>query len=441
MNMGVSVIDKTKSIIFWVIQWIYPKIFKEEPSEMVLQFIKNLGYVTVGFTAAKFFSFFFQVYVGRTLGTVEYGKFVLVYSVAMFLYLPMLLGIDTALTKYLAEQKNEEEKSKIISTGFTLILISVIISSIIFFTLSPWIALISSVSQKYVYGAVLIAIFYSSLVFSQKIEQGLYKMKVVSAIELAWCITSVIVILSVLFFMKDARAPVIALIIGYAVASFLVLPDLRRYLVLKFDRRWAKTLTTFGSYAILAGAASVILHNIDRIFINKYLSVADVGLYHAYSFSTIYVAGFFMTMFVTVFFPEASRSDKVVIWDKIKKLIIFVPLLAPVFLVVSWIILKLYGAEYEFILPLISLFVLTTLITTIYSTIDWYVVSFGINGVKVASFSIIFASIANLILNYELIPLFGLYGAIGSTIGSYVLALPIILLWVRGKINDEVQVT
>jgi len=433
MNMGV--IDKTKSIIFWVIQWIYPKIFKEEPSEMVLQFIKNLGYVTVGFTAAKFFSLFFQIYVGRTVGAVDYGKFVLVNSIAMFLYLPMLLGIGTALTKYLAEQKNEEEKSKIISTGFTLILISIIISTIIFFMLSPQIALISSVSQKYIYGAILIAIFYASLVFSQKMEQGLYKMKMVSAIELAWCITSVIVILSVFFFMKDARAPVIALIIGYAVASFLVLPDLRRYFVLKFDRRWAKTLTTFGFYSILAGTASVILHNIDRIFINKYLSVADVGLYHAYSFSTIYVAGFLVTMFVTVFFPEASRSDKVVIWDKIKKLIIFVPLLAPVFLVGSWLILKLYGAEYEFILPLISLFILAMLIITIYSIFNWYVVSFGINGAKIVSFSIIVASIANFILNYELIPVYGLYGAISSTIVSYVLSLFILLSLAKGEMH------
>ncbi|WP_286681164.1 lipopolysaccharide biosynthesis protein, partial [Methanoculleus sp. DTU007] len=92
------------SILFALTNTIYRAIFHEEISTEVEKFIKNLSYVGIGTIVASVFSFSFNILAGRWLGPSEYGTFTLIQSVAMFLYIPMLLGFHTAMVKYNAEK-------------------------------------------------------------------------------------------------------------------------------------------------------------------------------------------------------------------------------------------------------------------------------------------------------------------------------------------------
>lgn len=426
--------EKIKEPLKRLIFWIYLKIFEEEPGPVVLNFIKNLGYVGIGFTLAKILSLFFQIGTGRILGSHEYGKFVLVVSISSFLYVPMLIGVGSAIVKYLAEQKDEGEKKKILSTGLFLILISTLLFSFIFYSLSNQIASISSVSQKYIFAAILMAIFVVPFIMSKRIAQGFFEMKQISAIEITWAIVSVITLAILLRYVNDARTPITALIIGYGISSLIILPRLKKHFGLTFSKKWAKILLSYGSYASLGAVSSVGIGNIDKIFINKFLGIGEVGLYQAYFFSTLGVAGFLTAIFNTVFFPEASRGDKKVILEKIKKIVRFFPLLFPILLLCSFIILTLYGEEYEFILPLIVVFVLASLITAVYSIYGTYIASFGVRGIKVCLYSILAASAVNTLLNFVLIPRIQLYGPPISMIAGYLIGMAVLLVLTKEEL-------
>ena len=86
--------------IIEIIGYFYERLFHEKVSHEVEKFIKDLSYLGIGTLIATVFSFSFNILAGRWLGPSEYGSFTLVQSVAMFLYIPMMLGFHAALVKY-----------------------------------------------------------------------------------------------------------------------------------------------------------------------------------------------------------------------------------------------------------------------------------------------------------------------------------------------------
>src|SRR5437660_481355 len=110
-------------------QHFYRHIFREEMSEAVKLFFKNISYITLGTIISALLSFIFNILAGRILGPVEYGKFALVSSIALFLYIPMLPGLNTALVKYVSEKNDFHKQSKIISTAYMVLLPLVITST------------------------------------------------------------------------------------------------------------------------------------------------------------------------------------------------------------------------------------------------------------------------------------------------------------------------
>ena len=119
--------------LFALINIVYRKIFHEEVSFEVEKFIKNLSYVGIGTVIASVFSFTYNVLAGRWLGPSEYGTFTLVQSVAMFLYIPMLLGFHTAMIKYNAEKDDILRQRCIISTTYILVLLFTVVSLLAYF--------------------------------------------------------------------------------------------------------------------------------------------------------------------------------------------------------------------------------------------------------------------------------------------------------------------
>jgi Na+-driven multidrug efflux pump len=101
-----------------IISLFHEKIFREPASEEMIKFVRNLSYVGLGTIFASIFSFLYNIIAGRVLGPSGYGSFMLVQSIAMVLYIPMLLGLNTAMIKYCAENKDQHQQRRIISTAF-----------------------------------------------------------------------------------------------------------------------------------------------------------------------------------------------------------------------------------------------------------------------------------------------------------------------------------
>ena len=111
---------------------IYEKFFGEEISFSVLNFLKNLKFVTFGYVSAALCVFIFQIWSGRVLGPEEYGKYALVDSIGSFMFLLMTFGINIATIKHIADQKEETIKKKIISSSFLISIIFIVFACLIF---------------------------------------------------------------------------------------------------------------------------------------------------------------------------------------------------------------------------------------------------------------------------------------------------------------------
>jgi len=179
----------------------------------------------------------------------------------------------------------------------------------------------------------------------------------------------------------------------------------------------------------MGGISFVLYTNIDKLLIKRYLSATEVGVYSAYHYSFTSIIMLLITIFVTVFFPMASQSsNKWPLFQKVNKLTIGITILSfPLILISGDIILQLYGAEYTFDLYLAILFTLLAIVVAVNQAYGQLMASIGEKGIKIMSLAAISMAIINVSANIMLIPIWGLNGAVISTIISYIISTGIIL--------------
>lgn len=418
-------IDEYKNLIKRLILMVYVLIFGKPPGPVAQKFIKNLTFIFTGLTVAKVISMVFQIYVGRSLGSIEYGKFALVNSMASLFWVPMLMGLSTAMVKYLAE--NKEEKKNIISTSISMMVIFITLSSIVLYIIFPILASAFSVSQKYILGSIALALLYCGWVISQKIYQGLEKMNKLSMANISFS-AIILVLVSFLFLMSEennsAAVALATMGVGYLLVSTLMLPELKKNFRPNISRKWASPILKYGFVGIIGTISLQITVNINHIFLNIFLTLNDVGLYQAYQFSTMTVASFFVVGFATVFFPAASAyKDKKEISFYMRRMLVLSPILFVAFSAISFTILFLYGPEYTIMPYLIISFAVAAVVVSLHSIYGWFASSIGMKGITISTVSIVITSIVNVAFAILLIPRLGIPGAVYSTIISYFMGL------------------
>lgn len=410
---------------------VYKKVFGEEISPTAKKFIKNLSYLAIAIIFSKFLVMAFQLYAGNVLGPLDYGKYTLVITLSFFFCIPMAI-VGTATTKYLAEKKKLKEKQKIISTGLFITLILMTIWIIIYsFILDP-LSKFLSISKTYVFLAIIVAIVYTLWTINLKIYQGLERFKKISLFHILRTIVMLSSIIILFYFAgKFPRYAVLAYSLGYLIPALIFLPKLKRYIKPMINKETAKILLKYGVILLFAATSSSILKNIDKLFINSLLDTATTGLYQAYIVSTIGIAETLGAIFITIFFPFSSKGNKQRIWDKSVKLIKFIPLITIAIFTASIPIYLLYGKKYPFNPLYLLIFAVAGTTLMVYQIYAWYIASFGIKGVKISATAIIMASILNIFLNYNLIPILGILGAILSTFISYSLGITYIVASIK----------
>lgn len=416
----------------------YERIFHEQMSDEVKKFIKNLSYVGFGTIIATIFSFPFNILGGRILGPSGYGEFTLVQSVAMFLYIPMLLGFNTAMIKYNAEKEDYNRQQSIISTTFILVFVLTVGSIFLYYIFSSQISKIFSVSVGIFYLSVIFAVLFVFYTLTTSTLRGLHEMKKYATFQ---PIYSIILLSAFLIFVFinfiSSEAMIFSMYLAYGVTGIvLLILFLRKYLKFEFNKSWVNTLTKYGMFATIGGVSFTFYTNIDKILINKYMTIADVGIYMAYYFASINVLGLFSGILIAVFFPVASKyKNKAVIINRMNR---FVPYLVcvgtPFVFLCQFVILNLYGGKYPIDFLLMLLFAVTSILVAWYGIYMWLFNSEGVRGVKLTILGTVTITIINVLLNIYLIPRFGLFGAIGSTTTAFAVGICYLSL-IKGKID------
>ncbi|MDP2218376.1 MAG: oligosaccharide flippase family protein [Methanolobus sp.] len=415
-----------------LIKWVYEKIFNTKTSSEVDTFIDNLSYLFTGTMLATALSFAFNIYAGRVLGPIEYGKFTLVQSIAMFLQVQMLLGFSTAMVKYNSEDINSVRQKKIISTTYLIVLGFTCLTSTSYFLLAPIISELLQISIELFYLAILFAVLFVFYHLTSTTLQGLHQMKMYSKLKPIYSIIllSCFLVLLHVYNIISFESMFISTCIANLLIGLFIFKKIHKYIGFKLDLPWTKTLSKYSILMIFADLSFVLQGNIDRIFINKYLFIDDVGLYTAYYYASINVINILLGIFITAFFPTICKfKQKEDIFKKVNRLLIYIILVGlPLTLASQNIILRFYGDQYVIDYFLMILFAIAAVLTALYRLYIWTFNSTGIQGASLNLIGNGVIAISNVLLNVLLIPLIGLKGAVVATIVSYIIGISLVLI-------------
>ncbi|MCQ6963410.1 oligosaccharide flippase family protein [Methanolobus chelungpuianus] len=422
----------------YLISSIYGYLFHDRLSNDGFEILKNIIHVGVGTVIGSFLIVIFNILVGRMLGPEGYGQITLIDSIAMFLCPPMLLGVNTAMVKYNSEKLDFPRQQKIVSTSYILVFILSCLSLIFYILLADIIRSIFSVPPYIYYLSIIFSILYILHSLTTNTLQSLHKMNMLSISKLLY---GLVLLSSALIFMHFNSLSVLSIItclyLSYASVILLTLLSTYKLLRFKFDLKWAKTLFHYGTFSVFSNISYILYTNIDKILINKYMLVSDVGLYTAYYRSSISIIALISGILVTVLFPVMSKyENKSVILQRLNYFMPYLLIFGFLFSLISeYLIINLYGQDYQLKLSLVLLFAITAAIFSCYNLYTWIFNSVGIKGVKLTMLGTGSIAVANILLDIILIPMFGLLGAIGATALAYCIGIFIIII--RFKVNLE----
>jgi O-antigen/teichoic acid export membrane protein len=418
--------------------YIYEKIFHEKVNEKALKFINSLSYLALGTLIASIFSFTYNILAVRFLGPYEYGKYTLISTIAMFLYIPMLLGISTAIVKYNSEKIDFDRQKVIVSTSYILVFIFTFITLIFYYVFSSIIIKTFSIPQDLYWLSVMFAFFFVYYTLTTETIRSLFKMRMLAILN---SIQAILLFTSFLLYIvlnnSSFKAIVYSTYIAYIVISVINFLYIYKYLKPVFDREWARKLMKYSSFTIFSGISYMLYTNIDKILINKYMTVMDVGIYNAYTYASMTILDLLSGIFITVFFPTVSGyKNKKIILKKINKFAPYLFLLGmPVTIIAEFLILNLYGGEYPIDLLWILTFALISVLSTLYRVYAWLFNSEGERGIKLTLSGTGTIAIVNILLDIYLIPQLGILGALIATALAFCVGICVIHIC-KGTVFD-----
>lgn len=427
---------------FWnIVGRIYKKIYGEELTE-ARSFVRNTLLIALGFGIASIITGFFTIYAGNVLGPENYGLYVLITSVAGFLIIACLLGLRTALVNFSARSKTKKIKQMVISTTLILVALLTFISCTIFYFLSPILSVTFSVPITIIHYAILLTVFLSIYYMGNSILESNFMMKKRAYVQIICATFTIVSFIIILQFVRSYLSILLAVIIGYVAAFLPTFYFNREYIKKYYNKRIAKSIFKYGSYACIAGLSASVLSYIDRFMINYYLDTASVGVYHAYFNVSLFLPGFIMGMIIVVFFPTASRvRNKFTILTRVDRTIKYLPIMYIPFLIVGMILYKFYGSAYhlDFLtLMIFSIDAVLIISTGLYSRLT---ASVGISGARFLGKFVPLKAGLNVFLNLLLIPSFGINGAIGTTVVCDLISTCVYrFIYLRRNIQGRVEV-
>jgi O-antigen/teichoic acid export membrane protein len=186
----------------------------------------------------------------------------------------------------------------------------------------------------------------------------------------------------------------------------------------------AKSLLTDSWPLIFSGVAISIQAYIDQVMLGEMVGDTEVGQYSA-ALRIISVFGFVPMIIQSSAAPaitEAKNIDEELYYDRLLNLyrlmvIMFIVVSVPIFFLGKYIIIKLYGSQYEAAGILLSLFALRLFFTNFGVAKNLFITNENL--FRYSLFTAVIGSIINIVLNYLLIPKYASIGAIWAMIASF----------------------
>ncbi len=422
--------------------------------EKLKELSKETAIYGVSTIVGRFLSFLLVPFYTHVFTTVEFGIYSYIYVIIAFLNIAYIYGMDAAFLKYSSLAEGEEKKD-IFSTPFIFVtLTSLVYSAILYFLKEPFGSAID-LGRDYFY---LINYMVFILVFDTltlvpfanlRLEKKATKFASIKIINI---VTNLVLnIILILVFDLGIEAIFLSNLLASVLTFLILLPEIIKNLKFRISKIWLNKMLRFGLPYLPASISAMMLQVIDVPILRELTDYDTVGLYRAN-----YKLGIFMMLFVSMFqyawqpffLTNAKETNAKEIFSKVLTLFILVSSFIWVFLslfIEDIVKINFFGRtiieqgywEGLFIVPIILLAYLFYGIHVNF-TAGIYIEE----KTKYLPFVTGLGAAVNIVVNYVLIPVYGIMGAALATLISY-FVLTIGLFFVSQKfykINYEYSV-
>lgn len=357
-----------------LVEKIHLKLFGHEIGQEMKVFIVNLFWSIFGGGLAAVCVLAVNIIAGRLMGPAQYGQYSLVLVIVSYCLVPIYFGLDLASVRAIAKSKDSSEIGQNISSA-TLFVVSssIIVLGLVYIFRQP-VAHLFSTNATLVRYSIYFTVFLVAKNILDCFVRGvkLFKYQFLGRIVETVVIVFVFGVMFIVLKRNVYSSYLVVLAIGALSIVFFYLIRLRHYFG-GINIQKLRSQLSYGKLFVLTATLSTIFVSLDKLMINRYLTVYDLGLYGAYFTASVTLVTQVTQMFNNVFFPSIAKNMSKEVFDKTEKLLRLgsVPLLALITLAV-FVMLKLFGSKYTLNLSDVLVFGLlgtTQVVVSIYYSI------------------------------------------------------------------------
>lgn len=400
--------------------------------------IRGVSIVLVMGVIASLVAYITRVYLARQLDPAGYGLFYAVFTFVLFFLFFRDLGLDQALTKYIAEFKTLGKydfiKAALLS-AVSFQVISSLLFAAFFFFLADWLAVhyfkdpAAGLLLKIMVGYTLFSIAFP---FLKSFFTGFQKFKIFAFVDVVKNV--LILVLLVIFF--SFNLGVLSPALAYVLAGLLLFLVFLPFVWKTFNpfqhtasgfKEITKTLFLFGLPVMMTDVGSKVISYIDTLMLTHFVSLEEVGIYNValpsamiFLFFGLGVAGVTFPIFVELWTKKELHTFQEGMRLLQKYTLVFLaPVILTLFVFADVFIVQFFGQDYTRAIVPFQILLLGVLLFT-QTQLNHSIIA-AIGKPKTITKIIFLAAAVNAGLNFLLIPYYGIIGAAATTLVSYAL--------------------
>jgi len=393
----------------------------------VSKLIKNLSIYTLGNSFVKIASFLLVPLYSIYLSPEDYGIISAMGLLSSFAFIIITLSLDRSIYRCYFDYNSIEDKKTFLGTITISLFVITSIFTILMIVFSNYLSLaFKSISFYPYYLIAIVTLFVSvyyqiTLIFLRITEQS---KKFVLYTTSFFIVQTALIIYFLVYLKGGAAGKLFAVLIANLCFSPLPIITIKNNAYFRFNAEMLRNALFYSLPIIPSLLSAFVLNLSDRIFIERYYTLSEVGIY-----SMGYKLAGFMAIISSSFFGAYNPMFyRIANFEKEKKsllrtinnnYIIIIIILHFIAYIFSEDIFRLMiNHKYYEAHKIFKLIVIGNVFNIAFSLVN---MSFGQSKKMVTlMFIVIGGAIVNIGLNFALVPIYGMYGAAYATILSFI---------------------
>jgi O-antigen/teichoic acid export membrane protein len=405
---------------------------------MLRRLLKDSAIYTVPSIFSRGLSLILVPVYTRVMDPADYGSFDLLMIFASIINLTIALEISQGVARFYASESDPIKRKSYVSTAFWFTLVCYTIFTLGILFLSPYISEMIMGRSGYLseFQTGIIYIFFNGIFyFIQNQLRWEFRSRQYAILSFVMTFVTAATTIWLAYFLKwGFSGLMIGMLIGCSFATLIGLFWLQNSLERRFNFSRLLEMLSFSTPLVFSGIAVFITQYIDRLMINYFLSIEQVGLYgigyRLASVASIVMVGF-QSALTPLIYANLKNPDTPQQLERIFRIFIFFALL-------FFLVLTLFSIDILKLLTTSEFYNASVVIVYLVPAVflaNMYIFSPGISIAK-KTHLIFWINIGgcsvNIFLNYLFIPILGINGAGLATCLSYVL-----IFWLYVKISQK----